>query len=75
MKKTLNIDDKLFAEAKAACGAATDTETVRSAWRHWCVTLLTSVCGLLREPSRMPRTFPGGVSRMRLNVHRLDGLA
>ena len=29
MKKTLNIDDKLFKEAKAACGAATDTETVR----------------------------------------------
>jgi len=29
MKKTLNIDDKLFKDAKAACGAATDTETVR----------------------------------------------
>lgn len=29
MKKTLNIDDQLFREAKAACGAATDTETVR----------------------------------------------
>jgi len=29
MKKTLNVDDKLFREAKAACGAATDTETVR----------------------------------------------
>jgi Arc/MetJ family transcription regulator len=29
MKKTLNIDDELFDQAKAACGAATDTETVR----------------------------------------------
>jgi hypothetical protein len=29
MKKTLNIDEKLFLEAKTACGAATDTETVR----------------------------------------------
>ncbi len=29
MKKTLNVDDQLFAEAKAACGASTDTETVR----------------------------------------------
>lgn len=29
MKKTLNVDDKLFQEAKAACGATTDTETVR----------------------------------------------
>ena len=29
MKKTLNIDDKLFSEAKQACGATTDTDTVR----------------------------------------------
>lgn len=29
MKKTLNIDDELFQQAKAACGATTDTETVR----------------------------------------------
>jgi len=29
MKKTFNIDSKLFQEAKAACGATTDTETVR----------------------------------------------
>ena len=29
MKKTLNIDDALFDEAKQACGAATDTDTVR----------------------------------------------
>jgi Arc/MetJ family transcription regulator len=29
MKKTLHIDDKLLAEARAASGASTDTETVR----------------------------------------------
>jgi hypothetical protein len=29
MKKTFNIDDDLFKEAKAACGATTDTATVR----------------------------------------------
>jgi len=29
MKKTLHLDDELLQEAKAACGAATDTETVR----------------------------------------------
>jgi hypothetical protein len=29
MKKTLNIDRRLFQEAKDACRAATDTETVR----------------------------------------------
>jgi Arc/MetJ family transcription regulator len=29
MKKTLHIDDKLLAEARAASGGATDTETVR----------------------------------------------
>jgi Arc/MetJ family transcription regulator len=29
MKKTLNVDDKLIKEAKVACGATTDTETVR----------------------------------------------
>jgi len=29
MKKTLHIDDTLFDQAKTACGATTDTETVR----------------------------------------------
>jgi hypothetical protein len=29
MKKTLHIDDKLLKEARAACGAITDTDTVR----------------------------------------------
>jgi hypothetical protein len=29
MKKTLHIDDQLLREARAACGAGTDTDTVR----------------------------------------------
>ena len=29
MKKTLNVDDKLLKEAKAACGAKTDTDAIR----------------------------------------------
>ena len=29
MKKTLNIDEQLIKEAKLACGATTDTDTVR----------------------------------------------
>jgi len=29
MKKTLHIDDDLLRDAKSACGARTDTETVR----------------------------------------------
>jgi len=29
MKKTLNIEEKLINEARQACGATTDTETVR----------------------------------------------
>ena len=29
MKKTFNVDDGLLKEAKAACNAATDTETIR----------------------------------------------
>lgn len=29
MKKTLNIDQPMLEEAKAACGEATDTETVQ----------------------------------------------
>jgi Arc/MetJ family transcription regulator len=29
MKKTLNIDEKLLQQAKEACGAATDTQTIQ----------------------------------------------
>jgi hypothetical protein len=29
MKKTFNIDEQLFKEAKVSCGATTDTDTIR----------------------------------------------
>jgi hypothetical protein len=29
MKKAFNVDDKLFQQTKAACGATTDTEAIR----------------------------------------------
>ncbi|MEO8098250.1 MAG: type II toxin-antitoxin system VapB family antitoxin [Acidobacteriota bacterium] len=29
MKKTVNLDETLLKEARAACGASTDTETIR----------------------------------------------
>jgi hypothetical protein len=29
MKKTFNVDDNLLREAKTACGASTETETIR----------------------------------------------
>jgi hypothetical protein len=29
MKKTLNIDEEILRQAKPACGAPTDTDTVR----------------------------------------------
>ena len=29
MKKTFNVDAELFKEARGACGATTDTETIR----------------------------------------------
>ena len=33
MKKTLHIDEDLLSEAREACGATTDTETVRAGLR------------------------------------------
>ncbi len=36
MKKTLNIDAKLLAAARDACGASTDTETVRLGLEKLC---------------------------------------
>jgi hypothetical protein len=29
MKKTMNVEDVLLEQARAACGASTDTETIR----------------------------------------------
>ncbi len=59
MKKTLNIDDKLFREAKKACGAATDTETVRlgleALVRHAAYERLQALIGTEPDAQDVPR--------------------
>ena len=68
MKKTFNVDEKLFEEAKASCGAKTDTETVRMGLealiRHAAYQRLAALRGSephakevrrLREPRRSKR--------------------
>jgi len=59
MKKTLNIDEKLFEEAKAACGATTDTETVRlgleALVRHAAYQRLRALIGTEPDAEDVPR--------------------
>jgi Bacterial antitoxin of type II TA system, VapB len=59
MKKTFNIDAKLFQEAKMASGAATDTETVRlgleSLVRHAAYQRLRALIGTEPHARDVPR--------------------
>jgi hypothetical protein len=59
MKKTFNLDDKLFREAKAACGAATDTETIRlglqALVRHAAYQRLRALLGTEPQAQDVPR--------------------
>jgi hypothetical protein len=59
MKKTLNIDDVLFEQAKTACGATTDTETVRlgleSLVRHAAYQRLRALIGSEPDGQDVPR--------------------
>jgi len=59
MKKTLNIDDDLFEQAKKSCGAATDTETVRlgleSLVRHAAYERLRALRGIEPQAQDSPR--------------------
>jgi Arc/MetJ family transcription regulator len=59
MKKTFNIDDTLFAKAKAACGASTDTETVRlglqALVRHAAYQRLKAFAGTEPDAQDVPR--------------------
>jgi Bacterial antitoxin of type II TA system, VapB len=59
MKKTLNIDGKTLEDAKAACGASTDTETVRlgleSLIRHAANQRLRRLRGSERSAVDIPR--------------------
>jgi len=58
-KKTLNIDEQLFEQAKAACGATTDTETVRlgleALVRHAAYQRLRALIGSEPDAEDVPR--------------------
>lgn len=66
MKKTLYVDDRLLAEAKAACQARTDTEAVRlgleALVRHAAQQRLRALRGTERGATDVPRRSenPGG---------------
>lgn len=59
MKKTFNVDDNLFREAKLACGATTDTETIRlgleALLRHAAYQRLRALRGAEPHPRDVPR--------------------
>jgi Arc/MetJ family transcription regulator len=59
MQKTFDIDERLFEEAKAACGATTDTETVRlgleSLVRHAAYQRLSALAGTEPSAQDVPR--------------------
>ena len=62
MKKTFNVDDKLLAEAKAGCGATTDTETIRRGLealvRHAAYQRMRSFLGSEPNAQDVPRRRP-----------------
>jgi Arc/MetJ family transcription regulator len=65
MKKTLNIDDQLLAEAKLASGASTDTETIRvgleAVIRHAAYQRLRALRGSEPHARDVPRRREGVV--------------
>lgn len=73
MKKTFNVDPQLFAEAKAACGAQTETETIRlgleALVRHAAYQRLRTLLGSERTPIAVPRRREKPVTK-RTNAKR-----
>ncbi len=59
MKKTLNIDEQLLQQARLACDAATDTETVRlgleALVRHAAYQRLIALAGSETDAIDVPR--------------------
>jgi hypothetical protein len=70
MKKTLNVDNALFEEAKAACGAATDTETVRlgleALVRHAAYERLRTLLGSEPDAQDVPRRREKSTAKRRV---------
>ena len=64
MKKTLHIDIAMLREAKEACGASTDTETVRQGLealiRHTAYQRLRKLKGSEKGPIETPRRREDG---------------
>lgn len=59
MKKTFNVDETLFREAKSACGASTDTDTIRlgleALVRHAAYQRLRALLGTEPDAQDVPR--------------------
>jgi hypothetical protein len=71
VKKTLNIDDDLLREARTACGAATDTETIRLGLegliRHAAYQRLRSLLGTEPNARDVPRRREQPVAKRRFH--------
>ena len=69
MKKTFNVDHSLLREAKAACGAATDTETIRlgleALVRHAAYERLRALRGAELHARDVPRRREGQPEKRR----------
>lgn len=70
MKKTFNLDEELFRQAKAACGASSDTETVRlgleALVRHAAYQRLRALRGSERHSVDVSRRREGVKSKRRV---------
>ena len=69
MKKTLHLDEVLLRDAKAACGARTETETVRlgleALVRDAAYARLKAYLGTEKNASEIPRRRERPLSRKR----------
>jgi Bacterial antitoxin of type II TA system, VapB len=67
MKKTFNVDERLFKEAKVASGATTDTETVRlgleALVRHSAYERLRALRGTEPRAKDVPRRGEGPAAK------------
>ncbi len=70
MKNTFNVDASLLKEAKAACDAATDMETIRRGLdalvRHAAYERLRALRGSEPGASEVPRRREGGSTKRRV---------
>jgi len=70
MKKTLHIDERLLRNAKSACGAKTDTDTVRLGLEALVATARTSGCAR-RGSEHAHARLPGDVSGLQHSITQL----